>query len=199
MGLIGGLLGDRAARVQVVFKLLTEGTKELTPANILRQYVATAQHSIFSAEMRVLVEEALAQFQKKMGARGQNLSLVADTYQAKVGNPCLVEELLFKLVDIPQLAYEKDSGLFRLGFMDGVRRKLQGRDERSQSLASRHSQDLKSAYSPYGDKNVNLAFDSRSSEMEEQQAWHGHQSEYKGKQDPKYSYLHPDPQLMAIH
>ena len=73
--------------------------------------------------MKKLVQETLEQFQKKSRGRGPSQNLVADTYLTRVGgHPCLVDELRFKLIEVPQIAFDRETGVFRPNFMERVKR-----------------------------------------------------------------------------
>lgn len=191
----------------LAFKLLADGASEMEPTDILRQYVATAKNSVFAAELKELVEDIVKQYQKKLGghrlasaARNTQLNLIPESYSSKVPYSCLAEELVYKLLEIPRLAYEKDSGLFKPGFLQGPRRQQRGKEERSSSGVSKHSMGLKS-FRSHVDKSRIVRMDSESTDKLE----HGgtesgrdcHSYDFKGRHDPTYSCLHPDPALEA--
>jgi len=104
--------------------LLSEGSLELKPANILRQYVSTQKNSLFAAELKELVDDAVRQYQKKIGGqkfskatRDTQLSLIPEFYHQRIPYSCLAQELVYKFVTLPERAYGKENGLFRMGFL----------------------------------------------------------------------------------
>lgn len=111
----------------LIYKAVTEGQPELTLLQLLRQYVCTPKGSRFAKELNKLINHYMRKYLDVAPGTGHKIrrtssihTLDYETFRELIPYSRLAAELVNKLVDLPPLVLEPETGAFKARFFDDM-------------------------------------------------------------------------------
>ena len=114
-----------------IFNLITEGKKELTLVQLLRQFVCTPHGSQFAKELGILINYYMRMYvdavpgQRKNFAEQNRVNTIGfEKFNELIGQSQLAIELVQRFIDFPKTIFESETCTFN--FTDKINQELQG-------------------------------------------------------------------------
>lgn len=127
----------------LVFQMITEGQRELSVLQLLRQYVCTPKGCVFARELYKLIEYYMQKYLDVAPIGGGRLqmrdiiyTIDFDTFRDLIPYSRLATELVNKFIKMPEQAFDPDTNLFKESYFEDLTREEEQKRQESCLVSS---------------------------------------------------------------